>query len=71
MDNSINKEHFSNIDIGHPKILILMTICQLGKWHYIFKTIEEVMEEVLRDVAIQKTGFDAGHILQTTLRVLF
>ncbi len=56
MDNSTNKEYFSNIDIGHPKI-------NWGKWHYIFKNDRRSYEEVPRGRRhSKKTGFDAGHI---------
>lgn len=64
MDNSINKEHFSNIDIGHPKNFDTNDNLPTGGNGIIsLKTIEEVKGRGPRTSPFKKTGFDAGHIL--------
>ena len=65
MDNSINKEHFSNIDIGHPKNFDTNDNLPTGGNGIIsLKTIEEVKGRGPKGTSpFKKTGFDAGHIL--------
>ena len=65
MDNSINKEYFSNIDIGHPKNFDTNDNLPTGGNGIIsLKTIEEVKGRGPKGTSpFKKTGFDAGHIL--------
>ena len=65
MDNSTNKEYFSNIDIGHPKNFDTNDNLPTGGNGIIFlKTIEEVKGRGPKGTSpFKKTGFDAGHIL--------
>lgn len=62
MDNSINKEYFSNLDIGHPKNFDTNDNLPTGGNGIIsIKTIEGRGPKGTSP--FKKTGFDAGHIL--------
>ncbi len=65
MDNSINKEYFSNIHIGYPKNFDINDNLPTGGNGIIsLKTIEEVKGRGPKGTSpFKKTGFDAGHIL--------
>lgn len=65
MDNSINKEYFSNIHIGYPKNFDTNDNLPTGGNGIIsLKTIEEVKGRGPKGTSpFKKTGFDAGHIL--------
>lgn len=65
MDNSINKEYFSNLDIGHPKNFDTNgNLPTGGNGTISIKTIKEVRGRVPKGTSpFKKTGFDAGHIL--------
>lgn len=65
MDNSINKEYFSNIDVGHPKNFDTKNNLPTGGNGIIsLKTIREVRGRGPKGTSpFKKTGFDAGHIL--------
>ena len=62
MDNSINKEYFSNLDIGHPKNFDTYDNLPTGGNGIIsITTIEGKGPKGTSP--FKKTGFDAGHIL--------
>lgn len=65
MDNSINKEYFSNIDIGHPKNFDTNDNLPTGGNGIIsLKTIREVRRRGPKGTSpFKDSGFDAGHIL--------
>ena len=65
MDNSINKEYFSNIDIGHPKNFDTNDNLPTGGNGIIsLKTIREVRGRGTKGTSpFKDSGFDAGHIL--------
>lgn len=65
MDNSINKEYFSNIDIRYPKNFDTNdNLPTGGKGIISLKTIREVKGSGPKGTSpFKKTGFDAGHIL--------
>lgn len=62
MNNSINKEYFSNLDIGHPKNFDTYDNLPTGGNGII--SITTIEGRGLKGTSpFKKTGFDAGHIL--------